>query len=144
MAEIAGYNMPDELYYHGEHAWVKKESDEVVVVGMNEFYLKLAGDTTYIDLPFEGDEVTQGETCGKIQSSKWVAKLVAPLTGEVVEVNSELEDDPTLMNKDPYDKGWVFKVKPSKLSEEVAGLLHGDAVKPWLEKEKEKADKESS
>jgi len=143
MAEILGYNIPDELYYHNEHAWVKKESDEVVVVGMNEFYLKMAGDTTYIDLPFEGDEVAQGETCGKIQSSKWVAKLVAPLSGEVTEVNSELEDDPTLMNKDPYDKGWVFKMKPTKLSDELGSLLHGDAVQPWLETEKKKADKEA-
>ncbi|MFQ5905327.1 MAG: glycine cleavage system protein GcvH [bacterium] len=141
MTEILGYNMPDELYYHNEHAWAKKESEEVVVVGMNEFYLKLAGDTTYIDLPFEGDEVVQGETCGKIQSSKWVAKLVAPLSGEVIEVNPELEDDPTLMNKDPYDKGWVFKIKPTKLSEELDNLLHGDSVQPWLQKEKEKADK---
>jgi glycine cleavage system H protein len=141
MAEIIGYNMPDELYYHGEHAWVKKESDELVTVGMNEFYLKLAGDTTYIDLPFEGDEITQGETCGKIQSSKWVAKLVAPLSGEVVEINSALEDDPTLMNKDPYATGWVFKVKPAKLSEELTGLHHGDSVEPWLQKEKEKADR---
>jgi glycine cleavage system H protein len=141
MAEIIGYNMPDELFYHSEHAWVKKESDELVTVGMNEFYLKLAGDTTYIDLPFEGDEVSQGETCGKIQSSKWVAKLVAPLSGEVVEVNSALEDDPTLMNKDPYDTGWVFKVKPAKLADELGTLHHGDSVAPWLKDEKEKADK---
>jgi len=141
MAEIIGYNMPDELYYHDEHAWAKKETDDLVTIGMNEFYLKLAGDTTYIDLPFEGDEVSQGETCGKIQSSKWVAKLVAPLSGEVVEVNSALEDDPTLMNKDPYDTGWVFKIKPAKLSEELSSLHHGDKVAPWLQMEKEKADK---
>ncbi len=141
MAEILGYKMPDELYYHDEHAWVKQESGDLVTVGMNEFYLKLAGDTTYIDLPFEGDEITQGETCGKIQSSKWVAKLVAPLSGEVVEVNSALEDDPTLMNKDPYDKGWVFKVKPANLGDELTKLHHGSAVEPWLQKEKDKADK---
>jgi glycine cleavage system H protein len=141
MAQILGYNMPDDLYYHAEHAWARKESNDVMVVGMDEFYLKLAGDTTYIDLPFEGDEITQGETCGKIQSSKWVAKLVAPLTGEVIEVNSALEDDPTLMNKDPYNKGWVMKIKPTKLQAEIGGLIHGDAVKPWLEKEKDKADK---
>jgi glycine cleavage system H protein len=141
MAEILGYKMPDDLYYHDEHAWVKEESSDLATVGLNEFYLKLAGDTTYIDLPFEGDEITQGETCGKIQSSKWVAKLVAPLSGEVVEVNSALEDDPTLMNKDPYDKGWVFKVKPAKLGDELKNLHHGDAVQPWLQKEKEKADR---
>jgi len=79
--------MPDDLYYHKEHAWVRVESPDRVVVGMNDFYQKSAGDTTYIDLPFEGDEVSQGETIGKIQSSKWVGKFVAPVSGEIIEVS---------------------------------------------------------
>ncbi|MCK4614829.1 MAG: glycine cleavage system protein GcvH [Thermoplasmata archaeon] len=142
MAMIEGYNMPDELYYHKDHAWVRLESDGTVRVGMNDFYQKTAGDTTYIDLPFEGDDVSQGETCGKIQSAKWVGKFVSPLSGEIIEANEELEDDCTLINKDPYVEGWIMVLKPSDLDEELKELIHGEDVKPWLLKEIEEAEKQ--
>lgn len=131
MAIIEEYNMPDDLYFHDEDTWVKLEGEKVRI-GMTDFYQKLAGDTTYIDLPFEGDDVSQGETCGKIQSAKWVGKLVSPISGEIIEVNEELEDDCTLINKDSYDKGWIMIIKPSDLDEELKGLYHGEAVKEWL------------
>ena len=142
MAMIEGYNMPDELYYHKDHAWVRLESDGTVRVGMNDFYQKTAGDTTYIDLPFEGDDVSQGETCGKIQSAKWVGKFVSPLSGEIIEANEELEDDCTLINKDPYAEGWIMVLKPSDLDEELKELIHGEDVEPWLLKEIEEAEKQ--
>jgi glycine cleavage system H protein len=141
MSVIEGYNMPDELYYHNDHAWVKIESDNTVKIGMNEFYQKSAGETTYIDLPFEGDDVEQGETCGKIQSAKWVGKFVSPVSGEILEVNEELEDDCTLINKDCYGDGWIMIVKPSNLDEDLNNLYHGDTVGPWLKKEIEKTEK---
>jgi len=126
--------MPEDLYYHGEDAWAKVESDGTVRVGMDDFYQKQAGDTTYVDLPFEGDSISQGETCGKIQSSKWVGKLVSPISGEIVEVNSELESDCRLINKDPYGSGWIMRIKPSKLDEELKNLVHGaDALKKFID-----------
>lgn len=132
--EIQGYNMPDDLYYHAENSWVKMESDGTVRVGMDDFYQKQAGDTTYVDLPFEGDSVNQGETCGKIQSSKWVGKLVAPISGEIVEANSELENDCRLINKDPYNAGWIMRIKPTKLDEELKNLAHGpEAITKFIE-----------
>ena len=142
MAEIEGYDMPDELYYHKDHAWVKKLDDGTVKVGMNDFYQKSAGDTTYIDLPFEDDEVERGETCGKIQSAKWVGKLVAPISGEVTQINEELEDDCSLINSDPYGEGWIMIIKPEDLDGQLADLFHGDAVADWIKKEKEEADKQ--
>ena len=141
MAKIEGYDLPDDLYYHQDHAWVKLESDGSVTIGMNDFYQKSAGDTTYIDLPFEGDEVEQGETCGKIQSAKWVGKFVSPLSGEILDVNEELEDDCTLINKSPYKEGWIMKLKPSDLDGEKSNLYHGDKIGPWLKKEIEDAEK---
>ena len=105
MVSIEGYDLPDELYYHKDHAWARVESDGNVRVGMNDFYQKSAGDTTYIDLSFEEDEVEHDETCGKIQSAKWVGKFVSPISGEITQANEELEDDCTLINKNPYDKG---------------------------------------
>ena len=123
--EIQGYNMPEDLYYHQDDAWVKLETNGTVIIGMDDFYQKQAGDTTYVDLPFEGDTITQGETCGKIQSSKWVGKFVAPISGEIIEVNHELENDCRLINKDPYGAGWIIKVKPSNLNAELKNLSHG-------------------
>ncbi len=132
--DIQGYNVPEDLYYHDENSWVKLESDGTVIIGMDDFYQKQAGDTTYIDLPFEGDSVSQGETCGKIQSSKWVGKFVSPISGEIIEVNSELENDCRLINKDPYNAGWIIKMKPTNLEEELKTLAHGpDALKKFIE-----------
>ena len=141
MVKVKDYNLPDDLYYHDDHAWVKVQSDGTVIVGMNDFYQKSAGDTTYIDLPFEGDEVEQGETCGKIQSAKWVGKFVAPISGEIVEVNEELEDDCTLINKSPYNEGWIMKLKPSNLDDDLKQLHHGNNLESWLKKEIEDAEK---
>ena len=141
MVSIEGYDFPDELYYHKDHAWVKVEADKTVRIGMNDFYQKSAGDTTYIDLPFEGDEVSQGETCGKIQSAKWVGKFVSPVSGEILEVNEELEDDCTLINKSSYDKGWIMTLKPSNFDEELKGLCHGDKVESWVKREIQDAEK---
>lgn len=140
--EIQGYNMPENLYYHQENSWVRLEPDDTVKVGMNDFYQKQAGDTTYIDLPFEGDTVNQGETCGKIQSSKWVGKLVAPISGEIIEVNRELESDCRLINKDPYGTGWIMKIKPANLDEELKKLANGaSGIKKFTEEQIEKTKK---
>ncbi|MCK4348562.1 MAG: glycine cleavage system protein GcvH [Thermoplasmatales archaeon] len=143
MVKVKGYDLPDDLYYHDDHAWVKKESDGNIRVGMNDFYQKSAGDTTYIDLPFEGDDVEQGETCGKIQSAKWVGKFVSPVSGEIIEANEELEDDCTLINKSPYDKGWIMIVKPSNLDDDLKNLHHGSDVETWLKKEISDAEEKS-
>lgn len=141
MATIKGYEFPDDLYYHKDHAWAKIQSDGNVRVGMNDFYQKTAGDTTYIDLPFDGDEISQDETCGKIQSAKWVGKFVSPLSGEIIEVNEELEDDCTLINKSPYDKGWIMVVAPTNLDDELKKLYHGATLEPFMIKEIEDIDK---
>ncbi len=140
MGVIDGYNMPDGLYYHEEDTWVKVE-DGTVRIGMTDFYQKLAGDTTYVDLPFEGDEVAQEEICGKIQSAKWVGKFVSPISGEIVEVNEKLEDNCTLINNDPYGEGWIMVVKPSNLEEELKKLYHSDTVVPWLKQKIKEIEK---
>jgi glycine cleavage system H protein len=142
MATIEGYNFPEELFYHTEHSWARKEADGKVRIGMNDMFQGTAGNIVYVDLPFEGDEVEQDEVCGKIQSRKWIGKLVAPISGEIVEVNEELEGDPTLINNDPYGEGWIVLIEPSNLDEDLKKLMHGeDKVNPWLKAELEKAKK---
>ena len=141
MADIKGYNMPDELYYNEEHSWARVAGTKITV-GMDEFFQKEAGDIVFVDLPEEEDDVSQGEVCGKIQSRKWIGKLVAPVSGEIVEINEELEEDPSLINTDPYGEGWVLVIEASDLDTELDNLIHGDAVEGFIEMEIKRAEEE--
>jgi len=143
MADIKGYDMPDDLYYHKEHSWARMDGDKVTV-GMTDFFQKEAGDVVFIDLPEEEDEVEQGEVCGKIQSRKWIGKLVAPVSGEILEVNEDLEEDTSLINSDPYGKGWVLVLEASDLEAELENLLQGDAVSEFIESEIKRAEEEKA
>jgi len=143
MVEIKGYNMPDDLYYHAEHSWARVDENRVTV-GMTDFFQKEAGDIVFIDLPDEEEEVSQGEVCGKIQSRKWIGKLVAPVSGEIVQINEDLEEETGLINTDPYGKGWILVIETSDLKSELENLIHGDAVVDFIEKEIKKAEEEKA
>jgi glycine cleavage system H protein len=112
---IMEYEIPDELYYHKEHTWVRM--GEPAEVGVTDFAAKEAGEIKRIVLPTEGDEIVQDRPFGTISSGKWTGKIYAPISGEVVSVNEEVEDDPKLINDDPYGKGWCIKVKAADMSE---------------------------
>ena len=141
MAIIKGYDMPDELYYHEEHSWARVEDDRVTV-GMDDMFQKEAGDVVFVDLPDEEDEVEQGEVCGKIQSRKWIGKLCAPVSGEIIEMNEALEDDTGLINQDPYGNGWILVIEPSDLENDLENLIHGDAVVDFIDREIKRAEEE--
>ena len=143
MAEIKGYNMPDELYYHEEHSWARVEGTKVTV-GMTDMFQKEAGDIVFVDLPEEEDDVSQGETCGKIQSRKWIGKLVAPVSGEIVEINEDLEEDTSLINTDPYGKGWILVIEASDLDSELGNLMQGEALVGFIEQEIKIAEEEKA
>jgi glycine cleavage system H protein len=146
MADIKGYNMPDDLYYHEEHSWARVDGSKVTV-GMTDMFQKEAGDVVFIDLPDEEDDVSQGEVCGKIQSRKWIGKLVSPVSGEIFEINEELEEDTSLINTDPYGEGWILKIEvedEDDLAGELEKLIHGDAVVGFVEKEIEKTEAEKA
>ncbi len=141
MANIKGYDMPDELYYHEEHSWARVEGNRVTV-GMDDMFQKEAGDIVFVDLPEEEDEVEQGEVCGKIQSRKWIGKLCAPVSGEIVEINEELEDDTSLVNQDPYGKGWILVIEASDLENELTNIMHGDSLIPFIDQEIKRTEEE--
>lgn len=142
MADIKGYNMPDDLYYHREHSWARVDGMRVTV-GMTDFFQKEAGDIVFVDFPDEEDEVSQGEVCGKIQSRKWIGNLVAPVSGEIIEINEELEEDTTLINSDPYGEGWIIVIEATDdLESELENLIHGDAVVTFIEEEIKRAEEE--
>ena len=141
MANIKGYDMPDELYYHEEHSWARVEGNRVTV-GMDDMFQKEAGDIVFVDLPEEEDEVEQGEVCGKIQSRKWIGKLCAPVSGEIVEINEDLEDDTSLVNQDPYGKGWILVIEATDLENELSNLMHGDSLLPFIDQEIKRTEEE--
>jgi len=141
MADIKGYHMPDELYYNEDHSWARVDGTKVTV-GMTDFFQKEAGDIVFVDLPDEGDEVSQGEVCGKIQSRKWIGNLVAPVSGEIIELNEELEEDPNLINKDPYGEGWILVIEAGDPGAELPNLMQGGALVSFIEEEIKRAETE--
>jgi len=143
MAIIKGYDMPDELYYHEEHSWARVDGNRVTV-GMDDMFQKEAGDIVFVDLPEEEDEVEQGEVCGKIQSRKWIGKLCAPVSGEIVEINEELEDDTSLINQDPYGKGWILVIEATDVENELTNLMHGDSLLPFIDQEIQRTEEEKA
>ena len=141
MREIEGYLMPEDLYYHKEHMWVRVENGKAIV-GLTDFNQKAAGELSFIELPMEGDEVSKDEVVGSFETGKWLGKIYAPVSGTVTKVNEELEDDPSIVNKDPYGEGWLFEIEMSN-PDELKDLMKGDSdeVVEWLKKEIEKIKK---
>jgi len=135
--EIKGYNMPDELYYEKNHYWVKKEGD-LLVMGMDDFAQKLAGEIVYIQLPDDGKKIKVGKKFAKVESGKWLGKVYGPVDGVIDSVNEDLEENPGLINEDNYGKGWMYKIKPNDMAD-VENLIQGpDALTTWIEEEVEK------
>jgi glycine cleavage system H protein len=135
--EIRGYKVPEDLYYEENHFWVRDEGD-TVVMGMDDFAQLLAGEIVYVQLPDEGKELKAGKKFAKIESGKWLGKVYAPVSGELIAVNEELETNPGLINDDCYGKGWMFKIKPSDKGE-LDNLMHTfEEIDKWLAEEIEK------
>jgi len=132
--EIEGYFLPDNLYYHKEHFWAKVEGN-TVMVGTTDFAQKLAGQIVYIELPSVGKVIEQGKPCGSMESGKWVGRVYAPISGKVESFNEALEDSPEFINESPYEKGWMFKVNPSNLQEELKNLMQGKNLEEFIKSE---------
>ncbi len=140
--EYAGYVFPDDLKFEKNHYWAKVDGD-LVITGAAEFISKQAGEITFVDMPEEGDELTQGKPFGSIESGKWVGRIYAVVSGEVVEVNSALEDEPEKINEDPYGQGWICKIRPSDLETELASLMSpDDSFKKFIEEELRKVEEQ--
>ncbi|MGH3273297.1 MAG: glycine cleavage system protein GcvH [Streptosporangiaceae bacterium] len=118
-------SVPEELHYTAEHEWVSV-SGSIASVGITDHAQRALGDVVFVSAPLPGAKVAAGEACGEVESTKSVSDLYSPVDGEVTEVNPEIEDDPGLVNSDPYGSGWLFKVsldQAEDLSEPLPGLL---------------------
>ena len=121
-------NVPAELKVHQkEHEWIRVEGEEAVV-GITDYAQSQLGDIVFVECETVGDALEAGETFGTIEAVKTVSDLYLPVAGEVLEFNEELEGEPELVNKDPYGKGWIVKIKISDETE-LDGLLNADAYK---------------
>ena len=120
-------NVPAELKYTKEHEWIRVEGEEAVV-GITDYAQSQLGDIVFVECETVGDALEAGETFGTIEAVKTVSDLYLPVAGEVLEFNEELEGEPELVNKDPYGKVWIVKIKISDETE-LDGLLNADAYK---------------
>ena len=119
---------PENLKYTSEHEWVRTPGDAEgsVRIGITDFAQDALGDIVYVSLPQVGDNVTAGDTCGELESTKSVSDIYAPVTGEVVATNGAHDSTPELVNSDPYEAGWLFEVRVSDASQ-VEGLMDAAA-----------------
>lgn len=123
-------NIPTELKYTKDHEWVRLEG-EVAVIGITDFAQRELGDIVYVEVETEGETLDKEEVFGTVEAVKTVSDLFLPVSGEIISFNKELEDDPALVNTDPYNKGWMIKVKISN-SAEVDTLLNAEAYKELI------------
>jgi len=126
-------SIPAELKYAKSHEWVKPEADGTVTIGITQHAQELLGDMVFVELPQIGRKLAQREECAVVESVKAASDVYAPLSGEVVEVNSELESAPEKINQEPY-AAWLFKLKPANPAE-LDGLLDANGYEQALESE---------
>ena len=129
MATVKGCNIPDDLYYNVENnVWARREADGTVTIGMTAYAAALAGQIVSCTPKKVGRSVEQNKSAATVESGKWVGPVKAPVSGEVVEVNSAATSKPAIINSDPYGAGWMVKLKPTNWDGDSGSLVTGGAV----------------
>ncbi len=131
---------PDDLHYSREHVWVRVQGNRGTI-GVSDFAQREMGEILFVDLPEEGSQVEKNDTFGSLESSKTVGDLHSPLSGEIVSINKDLEEEPSLVNDDPYGKGWLVVVEFDDPSE-MEDLLNAADYEDFLEQEEEEEAEE--
>jgi glycine cleavage system H protein len=133
MASVDNFILPDELYYHPEdHLWARVEGN-LVRIGLDVVAQASAQAISHIRLKPPGRSTPQNRPFGTMEAGKYVGPLRLPVGGKVIEINEKLMDDPSLVNHDPYGEGWMALVAPEDLTRDLAILIHGEQLQPWLE-----------
>jgi len=131
MVTVGEYEVPEGLYYSENHVWVKVE-DGKARVGLTDYAQKNLRQVINVSLLDPGSTVSKGEPFGSAESLKAAVDLISPLTGTIKEVNREVQDNPGLINEDPYGRGWLVVIEPSRLDEELKGLMTAEKCAEWL------------
>ena len=130
MVKVDGTEVREGLYYTKEFEWAKIEDDKVRV-GVTDYAQKQLREIVYAELPSSGTTITQNTPYGTVESVKAVSDLVAPISGEILEVNTEVQSKPELLNEDPYGKAWLLIIKPTNLQAELANLMDFNRSVEW-------------
>jgi glycine cleavage system H protein len=125
------FHIPDELYYTKEHEWAQVD-ENIVTVGITEFAQEQLGEIVYVELPEEGQKVTQGQTFGVIESVKAASDLYSPVSGTVIEINAGLNDDPSVLNDDSMNQGWLIRIEMDT-EKELANLMRAPDYKKLVQ-----------
>lgn len=121
-----------DCLYHPKECWVREDGN-LLLVGITDFQQKVIGDVAFIEALEIGTKVKQGENAGILETIKTTLTLISPVSGEIVEVNGQLEDDPQLINNDPFSEGWIYKIKPSSWENEKPVLMDAKTYFPKME-----------
>jgi glycine cleavage system H protein len=127
------FQVPTEFYYTKEHEWVRIEGDKCRI-GVTDYAQDSLHEIVYVDLPKVGSKVAQMQSLGTVESVKAVADVYSPISGLVLEVNNELSDAPELVNKSPYEKGWITIIKPDDIKKDLATLMKPEAYRDLVKK----------
>jgi glycine cleavage system H protein len=127
---MANFHVPEEYYYTKDHEWAQVD-ENIVTVGLTEFAQNSLGEVVYVELPEEGAKVTQNESFGVVESVKAVSDLFAPVSGTVIEVNNSLTDDPSVLNDDPINNGWLIRIEMDT-EKELANLMRAPDYKKLI------------
>lgn len=127
-------NLPTELKYATSHEWIRQEEGDVYVVGITDHAQEALGDIVFVEPAEEGNELEAGDGASVVESVKAASDIYAPVGGEIVAFNEELEDSPEMVNDEPYDGGWLFKIKISDASE-LESLLDAEAYQAQIDAE---------
>ncbi len=127
------FQLQKGLYYHQGHTWAQPEEDNVVKVGIDDFAQKFLGKPEAFDMPKPGTRITQGENAWKLLVDSKPIDMLSPVNGEVISVNESVIQNPDLLSQDPYNNGWLVKVKVDKLNSNLKNLLSGRVAVAWME-----------
>jgi glycine cleavage system H protein len=126
---------PSDRKYSKQHEWAKLDQDGTVIAGITAFAQEQLGDIVFLDLPSPGTTVKQFEKLGEVESVKAVSDIYSPISGEVLTLNQIAVDGPETVNQDPFEQGWMVKIKPTNLSQEMENLLSSDSYDAFIESE---------
>ncbi len=124
-------NIPDDLLYASSHEWIRIEGDEAVI-GITDFAQEQLGDVTFVDLPAVGASFDAGQEMGSVESVKAASEIYCPVSGDILEVNTDLDSSPELINESPFDAGWLVRIK---VLSPPSGLMNAEEYEEYVQNE---------